>query len=373
MVRQQPWLETSLTSEDVLDALSDAILIVGPKGVIRWANVAAEDLFRLSRARLLNMALSDLLREDHPIIALLKRHIVEATTTMARDIHLHPKNTDNNHILDVQIMPLRGDDELTRYILTLREKNMNIIRSWNEHLKGENSLELMGSVLSHEIRNPLAGIRGSAQLLAIDLNDNNKELADIIIEEVDRINRFISQLQDADFNKNEFKPLNIHKALNIAIRNFRSQFGNHFYVTEEFDPSLPDILGHEDSLVRMFLNIARNAAESLPEKNGRITFRSYWNPGIRFRQSNDSSSSMPLIIEIEDNGVGISKSLQNRIFEPFVTTKKTGNGLGLPLSEKIMNEHHGMMECESKEGRTIFRMRFPVYRIINEIGNQNES
>ncbi len=373
MTKQHPWLETALTSEDVLDALSDAILIVGPKGAIRWANVAAEDLFRLSRARLLNMALSDLLREDHPIIALLKRHIVEATTTMARDIHLHPKNTDNSHILDVQIMPLKGDDELTRYILTFREKNMNIIRSWDEHLKGENALELMGSVFSHEIRNPLAGIRGAAQLLSADLHNEDKQLANIIIEEVDRINRFISQLQNADFNKNDFKPLNIHKALNAAIRNFRSQFGNHFYLIEEFDPSLPDILGHEDSLVRMFINIARNAAEALPEKNGRITFRSYWSPGIRFRQSIDNNASMPLIIEIEDNGSGIAKNLKNRIFEPFVTTKKTGNGLGLPLSEKIMNDHHGMIECESKEGRTIFRMRFPVYKISHKIGNKNET
>ncbi len=369
MAGQQTWLESALTSEDVLDALSDAILIVGPQGTIRWANVAAEDLFRLSRARLLNMALTELLREDHPIIALLKRHIVEATTTMARDIYLHPKNTENSHILDVQIMPLRGDDELTRYILTLREKNMNIIRSWDEHLKGENPLELMGSVFSHEIRNPLAGIRGSAQLLAADLDEDNSELAQIIIDEVDRINRFISQLQDADFNKNELKPLNIHKALNAAIRNFRAQFGNDFHVIEDFDPSLPEILGHEDSLVRMFINIARNSAEALPEKNGRITFRSYWNHGIRFKQSQDNSSSMPLIVEIEDNGAGIPKSLHNRIFEPFVTTKKNGSGLGLALSEKIMNEHHGMIECESKAGRTIFRMRFPIYKTAHKIGS----
>ncbi len=366
MTQSLSWSETALTSEDVLDALSDAILIIDSHKTIRWANVAAEDLFRLSRARLLNMSLSDLLREDHPIIALLKRHIVEATTTMARDIHLRPTNTDNSHILDVQITPLRGDDALTHYILTLREKNMNILRSLDEHFKGENPLELMGAVLSHEIRNPLAGIRGSAQLLATDLNDDNKQLTDIIIEEVDRINRFISQLQSADFNRNEFKQLNIHRALNTSIRNFRSQFGGNFYITEEFDPSLPDILGHEDSLIRLFINIARNAVESLPEKNGRITFRTYWNPGVRFRQSNDTSSSMPLIVEIEDNGFGIPKNLQNRIFEPFVTTKKSGKGLGLALSEKIMNEHHGIIECDSKEGRTTFRMRFPIYQKMHK-------
>ncbi len=373
MVIQPSWSETALASEDVLDALSDAILIINPDKIICWANVAAEDLFRLSRARLLNMPLVDLLREDHPIIALLNRHIVEATTTMARDIYLRPLNTENTHILDVQIMPLRGDDERTRYILTLREKNMDILRSWDEHLKGENTLELMGSVLGHEIRNPLAGIRGSAQLLSLDLNDENKQLTDIIIEEVDRINRFISQLQDADLSKSDFKSLNIHKALNTSIRNFRSQFGDNFHIIEEFDPSLPDILGHEDSLIRLFINIARNAAESLPEKNGRITFRSYWYPGVRFRQSSDTSSSMPLIVEIEDNGFGIPKRLQNRIFEPFVTTKKAGNGLGLALSEKIMNEHHGIIECDSKEGRTIFRMRFPIYQRPHRIGNKNES
>lgn len=361
--KTKAWLESALSSEDTLDALSDAILIVGPKGTIRWANVASEGLFRLSRARLLNTKLVDLLNEDHPIIALLQRHITEETTTMARDIQLHPKHTQSSHLLDVQIMPLRGDDLQTRYILTLREKNINVIRTWDENVKGENQIELMASVLSHEIRNPLAGIRGAAQLLSKNLDDDDKPLADIIIEEVDRINRFIEQLQEADFNKNEFAPINIHKSLNVAIRNLRSLFGDQFYIAEDFDPSLPEVYGHEDSLIRMFINIARNAVEALPEKNGRITFRTYWNPGVRFRQNSQlANSTLPLVVEIEDNGIGIAKEMQTRIFDPFVTSKKNGSGLGLALSSKIMSEHHGFIECDSKQGRTRFIMRFPIYQ-----------
>ncbi|MFV0431397.1 MAG: two-component system sensor histidine kinase NtrB [Alphaproteobacteria bacterium] len=369
---KQAWLETALSSEDALDALSDAILIVGPQGAIRWVNVAAEGLFRLSRARMLEMSLAELVSEDHPIAALLKRHIVEATTTMARDIALHPKHTSTTHMLDVQIMPLRGDDQQTRYILTLREQNIHLVQTWDENINGENQIELMASVLSHEIRNPLAGIRGAAQLLQGNLDEDDKALADIIIEEVDRINRFVGQLQAADFNQNEFAPLNIHKVLNIVARNLRSQFGDQFYIVEDFDPSLPEVLGHEDSLVRMFINIARNAVEALPEKNGRITVRTYWNPGVRFRQSSQLvNSTLPLIVEVEDNGMGIAKEMQSRMFDPFVTSKKNGSGLGLALAAKIMSEHHGFIECDSTQGRTIFRVRFPVYQPKKGIRENN--
>lgn len=231
------------------------------------------------------------------------------------------------------------------------------------HLTAARSANAMASTLAHEIRNPLAGISGAAQLLAMNANTEDIKLAEMIEEEAKRIGALVERVEHfGDQRPIVREGVNIHDILNRAVVSARAGYGSNINFILKFDPSLPDIAGDSDQLLQVFQNLIKNSAESMTQKNGVITLKTSYNSGVKFSISGDETVNLPLQIEIIDNGSGIPDSLIGEIFEPFVSSKVNGTGLGLSLVSKIVVAHGGLIECSSEEGRTSFIIRLSVWK-----------
>jgi two-component system, NtrC family, nitrogen regulation sensor histidine kinase GlnL len=219
-------------------------------------------------------------------------------------------------------------------------------------------------VLAHEIKNPLSGIRGAAQLLEPALSDEDRALAQLICTETDRIKNLVDRMEVFGDERPLAKDaVNIHDVLDHVRRISEHGFGAGIRYVEDYDPSLPPVLGNRDKLVQVFLNLIKNAAEAISDREdgGRILLQTAFRPGVRLSVPGSGTRvSLPLAITIEDNGVGIAEHLKPHLFDPFVTTKASGSGLGLALVAKIITDHGGIIECESEPKRTVFRVLLPM-------------
>ncbi|MEM6743995.1 MAG: ATP-binding protein [Pseudomonadota bacterium] len=231
------------------------------------------------------------------------------------------------------------------------------------HRNAARSVTGMSAMLAHEIKNPLAGISGAAQLLAMQLGDADVELTDLIREEAERIAALLEKVEVfGDDRPPPREPVNIHDILDRAVRVAKAGFADHVRFAEDFDPSLPPTVGDGDQLIQVFLNLLKNAAEATPKIGGQITVRTAFRPGIRMAAPGGSPVSLPLEVSISDNGSGVPETVKRDIFEPFVTSKATGTGLGLALVSKIVTDHGGVVECQSDPGWTTFKVLLPVWK-----------
>jgi two-component system nitrogen regulation sensor histidine kinase GlnL len=225
----------------------------------------------------------------------------------------------------------------------------------------------MAAMLAHEIRNPLAGISGAAQLLEMSLGDGERELTQLIQEEAARIGKLVDRVEAfGDLRPAQRRPLNIHDVLDRAKRAAQAGFAAHARFTEDYDPSLPPASGDPDQLLQVFQNLLKNAAEAIPRVGGVIAIGTAYRPGVKLVRPGGSTESLPLQITISDNGPGIPESLIRDVFEPFVSSKVNGTGLGLSLVSKVISDHGGVVDCESRPGRTRFRVRLPVWRAADD-------
>ena len=215
-------------------------------------------------------------------------------------------------------------------------------------------------MIAHEIKNPLAGIAGAAQLLSMRLGAEDREMTDLIVGETRRIVALLDQVEQfGNLRPPDLRPVNVHDVLDRARRSAAVGFGAHMTFEESYDPSLPPALGDDDQLVQAFQNLMRNAAEAQSD-GGRIRLRTYYETSLRLRRPDGTGAALPLQVAIEDDGPGIAPEIADHVFEPFVSGRENGTGLGLALVSKIVTQHGGWLSVDSVPGRTVFRISLAV-------------
>jgi two-component system nitrogen regulation sensor histidine kinase GlnL len=335
------------------------MLLVDSNLRILFVNPAAEQFFETGAGLLTRHSLIDIVPFGSPIVQALDQALTRGASVGERDVDLSMPH-HGERIADVTATPV--SDPEGAVLVTLHERGFaQRLDRQLHHRSAVRSLNGMAAVLAHEIKNPLAGIRGAAQLLEDSVPEGERGLTQLICQESDRISALIDRMEA--FGDTRAVPrgaVNIHEVLDRVRKVAATGFAKDIAFAESFDPSLPEVLGDRDQLVQVFLNLVRNAADALPEKGGEIALSTGYRPGMRISAgANGERTGLPLEVVVRDNGSGISADLKPHIFDPFVTTKPRGSGLGLALVAKIVGDHGGVIECDSVPGRTLFRVLLP--------------
>jgi two-component system nitrogen regulation sensor histidine kinase GlnL len=347
----------------LLGALPHPILVLADENRIVYANAAAEAFLSTGIALLKRVRLDDLLGFGCPLLALVEQVRRGGSTVNEYSVEVAGQKFPTPRLVDVYGGPFADQPGLV--VLMLQQRNMaQMIERQLTHRAAARSASGLASVLAHEIKNPLSGIRGAAQLLEAGLSDADRALTQLICVETDRIRNLVDRMEVfGDERPLAKEPVNIHDVLEHVRRISETGFARGIRITEDYDPSLPPVPGNRDKLVQAFLNLAKNAAEAIGDnkQQGRIVMQTSFRPGVRLSmQGADTRISLPLMIQIEDNGPGVPDHLKEHMFDPFVTTKPYGTGLGLALVAKIINDHGGIIECDSEAARTVFRVLLPM-------------
>jgi two-component system nitrogen regulation sensor histidine kinase GlnL len=347
----------------VLNALPHPVVMINEAGRIAGANQAAESFFQNSTAVLTRHELSHFVPFGSPLFALIEQVRERGATVTEYRIDISSPRLGPERVVDIYASPVAERLGHVALMLLPRSVTEKIDRQLT-HRGAARTVTGLASMLAHEIKNPLSGIRGAAQLLEADADEDNRALTRLICEETDRIVGLVDRMEVfADERPTKREPVNIHAVLERVKVIARSGFARDIRIIEEYDPSLPPVHGNRDQLIQAFLNLAKNAAEAIGHGGeGEMTFRTAFRPGIRITVPGSSSRvSLPLEFSVLDNGPGVPDDLLPYIFDPFVTSKANGTGLGLALVAKIIGDHGGVIECDSQPRRTAFRILLPAH------------
>jgi two-component system nitrogen regulation sensor histidine kinase GlnL len=345
----------------ILDSLSEAVVVVDGDGVIHYANLSAEQFFGVGRARLVSHPLVEFVPEDSPLFSLLEQVLASGGAVAENGVTLSSPRI-GNRFCALRLSPIVESDGLVSVSLTEQSIARSIDRQMSNR-SAARSVSALAAMLAHEVKNPLSGIRGAAQLLEQSVPTEERELTTLICEETDRIVALVDRMEAfADGRPIERGPLNIHQVLNHVRRLSANGFGKNVRFIESYDPSLPDVFGDRDQLIQVFLNLVKNACE-VPGDSGEreIELSTAYKHGLRLAVPGQQARvNLPLVVSVRDNGRGVPDELRSHLFDAFVTNKPTGTGLGLALVAKIINDHGGAIEYDSEPGRTVFRVMLPL-------------
>lgn len=322
-------------------------------------NPAAEHFLNTSEKMLRGQPIFDRLAIDAPLEQVFARVRANHSTLYINEVDVGTGDRAPV-ICTLQAAPLTDTEGAILLLISPREFADRIGRGQGMKTAARSAIG-MAEMLAHEIKNPLAGITGAAQLLSMNLSAEDVELADLIVEESRRIVKLLEQVEQfGNLRPAERKAVNIHDVLDRARRSALLGFASHMTVLEDYDPSLPATLGDADQLLQVVLNLLKNAAEAAGGKPGTIRIHTFYDLSLRLRRADGGGTPLPLQIEITDDGPGIPPEIAGDIFDPFVSGRENGTGLGLALVSKIVADHQGWITVDSVPGRTTFRLSLPV-------------
>ncbi len=406
-------------ADQIVNAIADPVIAIDADQVVRFVNQAAQEFLAASAARLVGRPLAEVLPEDAPLFYLIDQAIALGRSMAQSGVMLETPRIGGRFV-DLRVTPLhrpparstgrRGNGRAAapplalavssdpgdtadgagnthknnggqgaevvqafgrasapgdaRAVITIQERTiLRRIDNQLSHRSAARSVTAMAAMLAHEVKNPLSGIRGAAQLLEQGVEEQDRLLTRLICDEADRIVALVDRMEVfADRRPTEKGPVNIHAVLDHVKRIAQNGFARTVRVVERYDPSLPPVYGNRDQLVQVLLNLIKNAAEAVPATGGEIILGTAYQRGVYLAVPGvDRQAHLPLAITVQDNGAGIPDDLRDHLFDAFVTTKPHGSGLGLALVAKIIGDHGGTIEVDSLPRRTVFKISLPAH------------
>jgi two-component system nitrogen regulation sensor histidine kinase GlnL len=360
-------------SKLLVDALPNPLLVLDDKDRIRLANAAAEDFFQAGKVTLLRSNFADLMPLASPALNAIAEARHSGGVVNEYSISAGTPRFGSERTIDLQAALVHEEPRFVIVMLLERSMAHKIDRQLT-HRNAARSVSGMAAMLAHEIKNPLAGIRGAAQLIEPTLSGEDRPLARLICEETDRIRDLVDHMEVfSDERPPEREPVNIHAVLERVKTLALAGMTQSIAIKEEYDPSLPPVMGSRNQLIQVFINLVKNAVEAIEGdgSGGEIHLSTAFRPGVRLSiAASGERVTLPLEVCVMDTGPGVPADIRPHLFDPFISTKPGGRGLGLALVAKIVRDHGGIIECEPHERGTTFRVLLPMMRVAQQ--NQTE-
>jgi two-component system nitrogen regulation sensor histidine kinase GlnL len=335
-----------------------AILVDHANRIIE-ANPAAETFLNASSRTLRGQPALDRLSIDAPMDEALARSRANQAALFINDVDVTTGERPPVQC-NVQVAPMHDNPDIVMMLISPRDVADRMGRAMQVKSAAKSAIG-MAEMLAHEIKNPLAGISGAAQLISMNASAEDRELTDLIVEETRRIVKLLEQVEQfGNLRPPDRRAVNIHDALDRARKSAQIGYAAHMMIIEDYDPSLPLTYADPDQLMQVFLNLIKNAAEAADRRGGTIRLHTFYDMSLRLRRRDGTGGILPLQIEIIDDGPGLPPDIAGNIFEPFVSGRENGTGLGLALVSKIISDHGGWIGVESVPGRTVFRLSLPL-------------
>lgn len=357
----------------VLNVLPHPVLVVNADNKIIYVNYAGQDFYQAGVSWFKSRTIEDIMPFGSPVVDLIPQVRKRNGPVNEYRVDIGTPRTNGKQLVDVFAIPIdQGRGEVA---IMLQQRSMaDKIDRQLTHRSAARSVTGLASMLGHEIKNPLSGIRGAAQLLEQSASDEDRALTRLIMDETDRIVGLVERMEVfSDERPIERAPVNIHTIFDHVVAIAENGFAKGVKITKQYDPSLPPVFANRDQLIQVFLNLVKNAQEAAEDSvDPEITITSAYRPGVRIAAAGSSKRvALPMEFCIIDNGKGVSDEIHPLLFDPFVSTKTNGKGLGLALVAKIIGDHGGIIECKSQPKQTVFRILLPAFKYDNDGKSKN--